>query len=91
MNTEFTPGEALTQLLVNYIAAKDQLVAAAIANHPMPGHASADLAAGNLKSQIIVDDGWLRIILLIAATGAPLEQPLLHFTMPKMEIKGRAH
>lgn len=83
--------QALTQLCAAYIHAKDQLVAAALANHPEPGHLAEDLASGNLKTQILTDDGWLRIVLLIAATGEPLEQPLLHFMMPKMEIKKGAH
>lgn len=83
-----TPDQALTQLLAAYISAKSQIVEAALAHHPEPGHLAEDIASGHLKTQIVVADGWLRIILLFAATGVPIEQPLVHFTMPKMETKG---
>lgn len=80
-----TQNQALTQLLVAFIAAKQQLVAAAIANHPEPGHLREDLASGNLTSQVVVADQWLRILLLIGGTGVPIEQPLLHFKLPAHE------
>lgn len=76
--------QALSQLLVAHISAKQQLVAAALANHPTPGHVAEDIEAGNLITQIIVADGWLRIVLLIAGTGVPIEQPLLFFKLPEM-------
>lgn len=83
MSNAHAPDHALTDLLTAYITAKQQLVAAAIAHHPDPGHVAEDLAAGNLKTQILVDDSWLRIVLLIAATGVPIEEPLLHFTLER--------
>ena len=88
MNNAHTPNEALTELLVNYILVKNELVAAALAHHPEPGHLAEDLASGNLKTQVLVDDGWLRIIVLIASTGVPIEEPLLHFSLP---AKGEVH
>lgn len=87
-NENITPDQALTQLLASYMSAKQQLVAAAIANHPEPAHLAEDIASGNLETQIIVADGWLRIVVLIAATGMPLEQPLLYFSLPVMKTQG---
>jgi len=92
MNTNtHTPPQSLAQLLTSYITAKEQLVTAALAHHPEPGHLVEDLASGNLKTQVLVDDSWLRIIVLIAATGVPIEEPLLHFSVPILNTSGRAH
>lgn len=93
MNTtnHIASNEALTRLLTAYLTTKQQLVAAALAHHPDPGHLAEDLASGNLKTQILVDDSWLRIIVLIAATGVPIEEPLLHFSVPVLNTSGRAH
>ena len=87
MKHTYTPDQALTKLLAGYMHAKQQLVTAALANHPEPAHLAEDIAAGNLTTQIIVADGWLRIVVLIAATGVPIEQPLLHFSLPVMKTK----